>query len=155
MSDKVHVHIVPTIELRFERQDHRHIIYQSLDGPDSTAPPCPNLRTDVIEYFDAKPPGHSRQKKVEIREINQNNDMRGITPQVRGYRLPGPIDSLEMTGNLRKTHDRETSMVHKDSCPCPLKERSSHAGHLNVGSLIDQRPNKVRPVKITRSLACT
>ena len=75
MSDKGDVHPGIPVEFFLEGEDDGHPIHGFPDRLDPALPPGPHLGTDIVENLDAVLPGGAGEREVEIRVIDQDDEV--------------------------------------------------------------------------------
>src|SRR5919204_6187238 len=72
MPDELHWHAGVPINLFLERKDDEHAIGEGANRVDAPRPPRPDLRADVVNHRDAKPPDLLREPEIEVRKIDDD-----------------------------------------------------------------------------------
>ncbi len=67
-------------QLGLERQHHRQPIRAIDKLVDSAAPPCPDLRRDVIQHRHARAPGSAGENQVELGIVYQDHEVGLLAP---------------------------------------------------------------------------
>ena len=76
----IHPHPLSPIKNLLKGKDHRHTIYHTSNGPYPSRPPGPDLRADVIKDRDTPLLCHLGQEEVEVREIQEDQEVRVDSP---------------------------------------------------------------------------
>src|SRR5581483_12426819 len=80
MTDEAHPIARGCEDLLFEGKHHGKPVGALADLSDPSAPPCPNLRGDVVEHAGARPASHASKDQVELRVVDQDHEVRAAVP---------------------------------------------------------------------------
>jgi hypothetical protein len=69
-------------KILFKGQDHRQMVHQGSHAYGAALSPGPNLGADVIKHPQTKFFGIGRQTEIEVRKINENEQIRAEFAQV-------------------------------------------------------------------------
>src|SRR5688500_8981511 len=108
MSDKLHmVHAPLSVPFCFEWKNRQQQIDVAIDAINSSRPPGPSLRTNVVDHFKSTAVKRTRESQVELGPVHENDcvwpslDRRGFQPSKRGDEL------RKDPGDLQDSHDRK------------------------------------------------
>ena len=107
----------PLVDLRLEREDDQHAIDEPLHRRQAAGAPRPQLRADVVDDGDAQPVHGLAEAEVEVREVDQHQDVR---PPLAGRRDEPSIHRVrarQLLRHLDDAGDAQPAVVADQFCP--------------------------------------
>jgi hypothetical protein len=99
--------------------------------------------------------GKAGQKEVEIRVVDEDQDIGAILNNMSLDLFPGFEDDLRVPQDFEQSHDGQFTVVDEDRCARTFQARPAEAGHPRLGVKGPESPDKVRSVEISRSFTGT
>ena len=78
MADEGYINTGFPVEIGLKGENHGHSVHDLLDLPDSSSSPRPHLGTDIVKYLYAIFLRRLRERKVEIRVINEDDKIGSV-----------------------------------------------------------------------------
>src|SRR5882757_9437998 len=91
---------VVAVDRRLERKQNRESIDPPQDLPHPTTPPSPDLWTHVVENGHAPPLGDGREREVELRKVDQHEQIRRPFVELAPEHAVGAKQSAALFGHL-------------------------------------------------------
>ena len=115
--------------------------------------PGPGRRRDVREDGDAELLGALREAPVEVRVIDEDEEVRALLLHVRRQVVEEPEDAPEVLDDLPDAHDIVVREIAEELHTRALHARSAKADELGIGCLLEHGAREALPVQVARHLA--
>ena len=127
-------------------------VYKFAQQGQTASPPCPNLRSDEVEDWNARPLESFRQAEVKVGEIYQHRQRRPPFSQ-------GPAKETESLPNARQTgeHFGQTDhcdlvSLHQSFASSGLHFQAAAAKKMHRAQPLAQSPDQERSIQVSGSL---
>ena len=117
MADEGDVHAGLPVKFLLKGEDHGHSVYGIPDDVDPILPPGPYLGADVVEDLDPAPPGGAREREVEVRIVDQDDEIRRRLRKRALQAAHHPEDHPELEDHLRQSHHGHVGCVGQEFYP--------------------------------------
>ena len=98
---------VLTVEARLERQQAQHEVYRAPDGSYAPLPPCPDLRTHILDGRDTRRLETGGDAEIELGRVDADVGVRPLFEQAAHEFATQPDQPRQVAQDLGKTHDCE------------------------------------------------
>ena len=115
--------------------------------------PGPGRWRDVREDGDAELLGALRKAPVEVRVIDEDEEVRAFLLHVRRQVVEEPENAPEVLDDLPDAHDIVVREIAEELHARALHARSAKADELGIGCLLEHSAREALPVQVARHLA--
>ena len=144
---------VSRVQFRLKGQDHGHAVCQAADAVHPLLAPGPDLRADIVQNRNAQFFGEAGQQEIEVRIVDENEQLRPPGPHPRGQRTSGPQDVGQPAQDLHQAHDREPGRIGQQFHAGAGHFPTAHATETEFRPQGFQLRHQCRTVHVARGLA--
>ena len=153
VADEHRRHAVLLVEVRLEGQQAQHEITGGADAAHAALPPGPDLGTYVLHGAHIDAFQTARQRQVELRGVDADEDIRRRGAETPPQLRPQPQQPWQMLQHLGESHDGELLGARPRFAALRDHLRSRHSKAVHAGGALAQRRYERRTELIAGMLA--
>jgi hypothetical protein len=154
MAYPLDIHPSFPINGNLKREKDDHLLHPSADLFHPAGPPGPNLGADVVENRDIPTVSSLCQPEVEVRKVDEDDQVRPLPVQGLLQYLEGLEDRSDFGKDFGDPYDGEGSGGIEEFHPRPFESFSSHAKKLDLRIEAMDCLDEMSAVKVSGDFSC-